>query len=264
MIVIIARACRALVQVRLDGLEKHKGKGLACLAAECDRLESVSVRYNTSLEDQAIVALAKFRHIRLLELDLTGCTKLTPAGFEMLARYAAFLTYISLSKTSCRIEELRRFVCFNNRTLSLDISNLKACQHGALAEHIWNSHWKELLDLTMDTATATALVKLSRNHLVDANIRQVIRITLTNLPEHTPMAYLYQLLNLFPNVKHITFIRSYFETDFMLGSYRTPSPTEEQCITDSELEKFNKSQCKVLASVVREREDNVDCSFLNW
>jgi hypothetical protein len=264
MIVAMARACRALIQVRLDGLVRHKGKGLAGLAAECDGLESVSVRYNTAMEDQAIVALAKFRHIRLLELDLTGCTKLTPTGFEMLARYAAHLTYLSLAETWCTLNELRRFICINRHTLSLNISGLKACSHEALADYIWHSHCKALLELTMDTATATALVELSQTYLIDANVRRVTRITLTNLPEHTPMAYLYQLLHLFPNVHHITFIRAYFETDFMLGTYREPSPTDEQYITDSELEKFNLRQEKVLASVIREREDNVDCSLLNW
>lgn len=264
MIVIMASACKALVQVRLDGLVRHRGNGLANLAVQCDRLESVSVRYNTALEDQAIIALGKFRHVRLLELDLTGCTKFTPAGFQILARYAAHLKYLSLAQTSCRIEELHRFTCMNNCTLSLDISGLQKCQHDELAGYIWASHWNALVDLTIDTATATALVELSQDHLIDTNIRQVTRLTLTNLPEHTPLTYLYQLLNLFPNVKHIKFIRAYFETDFMLGMYRTPSPTDEECITDSVLELFNRGQHGILASVIREREDNVDCSLINW
>jgi hypothetical protein len=50
----------------------------------------------------------------------------------------------------------------------------------------------------------------------------------------------------------------------MLGVYRTPSPEAEDAITDFKLQSFNLSQHKVVATVVREREDNLDCSLMNW
>ncbi|KAK4515840.1 uncharacterized protein ATC70_010798 [Mucor velutinosus] len=266
MIVVIARACRQLTQVALDGLTKHKGQGLAGLAAECDQLSSISVKFNTAMEDQAIIALAKFRHIRLLELDLTGCTKLTSTGFSMLARYAAHLTTLSITQTNCKLDDIRKFSCIHHFTESLDISRLKQVNHERLAVWIWESNYQKLSTLTMDATTATALVKLSQqpHHLLDTSIREVTNLKLMDLPEHTPMSYLYQLTSLFSRLTHITFVRAYFETDFLRGMYRTPSPEEESSITDAQLDVFNKSQLQITATVVREREDNVDCNLLNW
>lgn len=268
MIVSIARGCRRLIHVRLDRLTRHKGKGLAALAAECDHLQSVSIRYNTALEDQALVALGKFRHIRLKELDITGCRRITPVGLEVLGKYAAHLTYLSLAQTSCRLEDLKKFVCISRRTQLLDISACKqlAKQQQALAEWIWQSEFHHLKHLAMDTATATAIVKISQTQLIDVllHVRQVTRLTLANLPEHTPLSYLYELLMVFPNLEYITFKRAYFETDFMLGTYRTPSPEDEECITDVTLDRFNGDQAYVIASMIHEREDDIDCNPMNW
>ncbi|KAL9555341.1 hypothetical protein MBANPS3_002404 [Mucor bainieri] len=266
MLVLMARACRQLTRVTLDGLGKHKGQGLAAFAAECDQLSSVSVKSNTAIEDQAIIALAKFRHIRLLELDLTGCTKLTSVGFTMLARYAAHLKTLSVAQTSCKLDDIRKFSCIHHFTESLDISRLKQINHEKLAKWIWESNYQKLRTFTMDAATATALVKLSQqpHHLLDTSIREVTHLQLMDLPEHTPMSYLHQLMNLFPRLTHIIFVRAYFETDFLRGMYRTPSPEEESSITDAQLDIFNKSQRQVIATVIREREDNVDCNLLNW
>ncbi|CAO3626302.1 unnamed protein product [Mucor fragilis] len=266
MIIAIARACRQLTRVTLDGLGRHKGQGLAALAADCDQLSSVSVKLNTAMEDQAIIALAKFRHIRLLELDVTGCSKLTSTGFTMLARYAAHLRSLSMAQTSCTLEDIRKFSCIHHFTESLDISRLKQVNHEKLVKWIWESNYKELRALTMDATTATVLVQFSRHphHLLDTSIREVTNLKLMDLPEHTPMSYLHQLTNLFPRLTEITFVRAYFETDFLRGMYRTPSPEEERSITDARLDTFNKAQRQVKATVVREREDNVDCSLLNW
>ncbi|CEP10335.1 hypothetical protein [Parasitella parasitica] len=266
IIVTIARSCRKLIRVKLDGLDRHKGRGLAGLAAECDQLSSISVKYNTAMEDQAIIALAKFRHIRLLELDLTGCTKLTSTGLAMLARYAAHLTNLSVARTNCRFEELAKFSCIQRFTETLDISGLKQIQNNFLANWIWQSRYQQLRNLTMEATTAIALVKLSQQpqYLLDTSILHVAKLKLTNLPEHTPMSYLYQLTNLFPRLTHITFVRAYFETDFMHGMYRPPSPESESCITDAQLAKFNVIQKQITAIVIREREDNVDFSLSNW
>lgn len=269
MIVEIARSCRQLVQVELNGLTRHKGRGLAAIAAECDQLSSVSVKHNTAMEDEAIIALAKFRHIRLSKLDLTGCTKLTSTGFTMLARYAAHLTSLSVAQTNCRLDEIKKFSCIQRFTESLDISSLKQIgDHGMFATWIWQSNFQKLKNLTMETATATALVKLSSqqqpHHLLDTSIRKVTTLKLINLFERTPMSYLHQLISLFPCLTHITFVRAYFETDFMYGMYRTPSPEDEKYITDAQLDQFNRAQRNITANVIREREDNVDCSISSW
>lgn len=262
MIVNIARGCRQLIRVTLDNLSRLKGKGLAGLAAECDQLEYVSARFNTSMEDQALTALAKFRHIRLHSLDLTGCTKLTSVGFEILARYCAHLTSLSLSQTSCQLAELRKFICILRNTRVLDISGCKNLLKDEIADWIWNSEFHQLKELTMDTSIANAIVHKSQIQLVDATIRQVTVLTLINLPERTPISYLYELLTVFPYLEHVSFKRAYFETDFMLGTYRTPSPEDEEYITDANIERFNYSQSHVHVAMIKEREDNGN--LLNW
>lgn len=266
MLIKIARGCRNLVQIRLDGLPRHKGQGLACFAAECDKLTSVSVRYNTAMLDESIITLAKFRHVRLLELDLTGCTKVTPVGLDFLARYCAHLQYLSLAQTSCQLQQLKKFICIPNNTKSLDISDLKACEAEELTKWMWESTFKKLVDITIGMTTAIELVKLYQGQLVDTHKRfkTVKRIVLTNLQERTPWTHFVKLLEMFPNATYVTFVRAYFESDFMLGTYRTPSPEAEESITDFKLQSFNLSQSKVVATVIREREDNLDTSLLNW
>ncbi|GAA5797113.1 hypothetical protein EDC94DRAFT_594256 [Helicostylum pulchrum] len=268
MIVTIARGCRQLTTVKLDGLTRLKGKGVAALAAECDQLSSVSVRNNTSMDDQALAALAKFRNIHLAELNITGCTKLTSTGFEMLARYAAHLTVLSVAKTMCRLPELRRFVCLSRRTKVLDISGCKhlANEQQELARWFCKTEFPQLQDVTMDAATANTIVDFSRTQLVDAyhHIRQIKELRLVGLPQHTPFVYLNKLLHIFPHVKSITFERDYFESDFMLGSYRTPSPDTIEYITDNSLSRFNMRQSRVFARMVHQRESDIDCNLMNW
>lgn len=284
MLVKLARGCRAqLRQVRLDGLTKHKGQGLACFAAECDRLTSVSVRYNTAMTDDALLALAKFRHVKLMELDLTGCNKLTDVGFDVLARYCAHLQYISLAQTACELAQIKKMQrCLTQFTKSLDVSDLKRCKADKLAAWMWESAmvFGQLVDVTIEMTVAIELVKQKHSReeenqlpLVDTTthkdkneegFKTVKRLVLTNLQEHTPWSYFEKLLSLFPQVYYVTFKRAYFESDFMLGVYRTPSPEAEDSITDFKLQSFNHSQSKVIATVVREREDNLDCSLLNW
>ncbi|KAG2228413.1 hypothetical protein INT48_003332 [Thamnidium elegans] len=268
MIVIIARGCRQLTTVKLDGLTRLKGKGVAAFAAECDQLSSVSARNNTSMDDQALTALAKFRNINLRELNITGCTKLTSTGFEMLARYAAHLTFLSVAKTMCRLPELRKFICIYRRTKILDISGCKSLtnEQQELARWFCKTEFQQLQDVVMDAATANAIVDFSRTQLVDVyhHIRRIKHLTLVGLPQYTPFLYLDKLLHIFPHVKSITFERDYFETDFMLGSYGTPSPDMHEYITDDSLRKFNMRQSRVFASMVHQRESDIDCNLMNW
>lgn len=268
MIVTIARGCRNLESVRLDHLPRHKGKGLACIASDCDKLTSVSVRHNTSLEDQALIALGKFCHIRLATLDITGCKKITPVGFEVLARYAAHLKHLSLAQTSCQLQDLRKFTCISRKTIFLDISLCKKFEkeRHALAEWIWNTEFQKLDELILDSSVLKAIFKISQIQLIDVplHVRQVRHLTVANLPEHTPLAYFHTLLKVFPLLTNITFKRAYFETDFMLGTYRTPSPEDEEYITDTSVQMFNNRQSQTIAKMVHERENDIDCSPTNW
>ncbi|GAA5806950.1 hypothetical protein MFLAVUS_000299 [Mucor flavus] len=268
MIVTIARGCRQLTAVKLDGLTRLKGKGVAALAAECDLLSSVSARNNTSMDDQALMALAKFRNIHLRELNVAGCTKLTSTGFEMLARYAAHLTVLCVAKTMCRLPELRKFICINRRTKTLDISGCKNLgqEQQELAKWFCKTEFQQLQDVVMDAATANAIVDFSRTQLVDVyhHIRQIKALRLVGLPQHTPFLYLNRLMHIFPQLKSITFERDYFESDFMLGSYRAPSPDMHEYITDDSLRMFNLRQSCVVASMVHQRESDIDCNLTNW
>lgn len=268
MILNIARSCRQLIQVKLDGLTRLKGSGLAGLAAECDQLKFVTVRNNTSLEDQGLVALAKFRHIHLAELDITGCKKLTSIAFEMLARYAAHLTNFSIAQTACRLTELRKFSCIQRYTQILDISSCKnlSTEQQELANWLWNTDFQQLKEITMDTVTANVMVDLSRTKLINTHrhSNQVTHLTLVNLQERTPFSYLHGLLLMFPKVKSIIFERAYFETDFMLGTYRVPSPDKKKYITDVSLQEFDISQSQVSISMIHQRENDVACNLINW
>ncbi|KAI8980355.1 hypothetical protein BDB01DRAFT_710461, partial [Pilobolus umbonatus] len=93
----IACGCHALIEIKLDRLPKHTGRGLAKFADTCDALKSISVQNNTSLSDEGIAAIAKFGKIKLRELDLTGCQKITKSGFESIAKWNVLLTRLSLS-----------------------------------------------------------------------------------------------------------------------------------------------------------------------
>ncbi|KAI7902433.1 uncharacterized protein BX663DRAFT_511032 [Cokeromyces recurvatus] len=269
MLIIISRACRQLNKVKLDGLLKHKGQGLAAMATDCDQLKSVSVQYNTYLEDKAIVALAKFRHIRLLELDLTGCIKLTSVGFNALARFAAHLRYLSLSQTSCDLNQLSQFSCLNHyrRTVqSLNVSKLKYCSHNNLSAWIWHicrsaTLSSSLVDLTMDMATAIALV--INTTVTDNSLPTVTHLTLIDLPEKTQINYLYKILNLFPHVIHISFIRSNFEATYSLfeAHMNDMDSLNKEYITDDTLHRFNLKQNKVLANIIYGKGDS---NLLQW
>lgn len=263
MLVSIARSCRALSHVTLDYLPRHKGQGLAALAADCDSLTFVSARFNTAMEDQALTALAKFRHIRLSTLDLTGCKKLTSVGLTIIARYCAHLTRLSLSQTVCTIVELRKFVCILRSTRVLDISECKQLDKNQVADWICSSRFSELKEMTMDASIVNAIVQLKNKNNYNASatvMPHVKTLTLTQLAERTPMSCLYELLTVFPSLERVSFQRAYFETDFMLGTYRAPSPENEDYITDMSLERYNRTQTRLHVVMLKEEDRNL----LHW
>jgi hypothetical protein len=269
MIVTIARSCPKLMTVRLNNLKQHKGRGLAALASECDSLSSISICNNINVGDEGVVSLAKFRHIRLRELDLTGCTRITPVGFDFMARYLAHLTFLSLAKTSCRLEQLMKFTCIYRTLQSLDISGCQKMDPKEIANWIWHQKFSQLVDLTLDFSVASRLVKIAENTLVDTRldgdviaVRKLVNLTVCELPEKTSLCFLTQLVEQFPRAQVIKLKRGHFESDFLLGYYRTPSP-ENDYITSTSVNQFNLGQEKVIA-IMENVNENRETSFDSW
>ncbi|CAO3699930.1 unnamed protein product [Rhizopus stolonifer] len=167
LLVTMARSCRQLSTVLLDQLPQLQGHGLAALAAECD-LDRVQVAHNRSMKDEGLVALAKFRHIHLRHLDLTGCTSLTPLGLKCLARFCIHLQKFSMA--GCRLDESLPLVC--KRMVSLDLSRGPKIKWGTLSclESL-SIDFQELL-----------------NHPLE--MPKLCRLTLTSCPDKIPVLIL--------------------------------------------------------------------------
>ncbi|KAI9482529.1 hypothetical protein BDB00DRAFT_775404, partial [Zychaea mexicana] len=101
LLVALAPALPKLQHLRLDSLGTGAGvggeRGLAAFADHCDELASVSVRYNETINDGSLMALAKFGKIRVKEVDLTGCAYVTDTGLASMARFNINMQYLSLA-----------------------------------------------------------------------------------------------------------------------------------------------------------------------
>ncbi|KAI7849084.1 hypothetical protein BDC45DRAFT_449224, partial [Circinella umbellata] len=100
LLLALAPALPRLQHLRLDSLGTGAGggeRGLAAFADHCDSLASVSVRYNETIKDGSLMALAKFGKIRVKEVDLTGCAYITDTGLSTMARFNINLQYLSLA-----------------------------------------------------------------------------------------------------------------------------------------------------------------------
>ncbi|KAI8147940.1 hypothetical protein BJV82DRAFT_507134, partial [Fennellomyces sp. T-0311] len=100
LLVALAPALPRLQYLRLDSLGTGAGggeRGLAAFADVCDELSSVSVRYNSTITDGSLTALAKFGKIRVKEVDLTGCDNVNDIGMAAMARFNINIQYLSLA-----------------------------------------------------------------------------------------------------------------------------------------------------------------------
>ncbi|KAI8099136.1 uncharacterized protein BX664DRAFT_320488 [Halteromyces radiatus] len=105
LLVKLATSLPQLRLVRLDGTRVNHG--VSQLAYHCDHLSSLSLKH-TSLTDEALTGIAKFRTIHITELDISACRHLSSASLDILARYCIHLTWLGLAYTSISLETLRR------------------------------------------------------------------------------------------------------------------------------------------------------------
>ncbi|KAI8373202.1 uncharacterized protein BYT42DRAFT_500997, partial [Radiomyces spectabilis] len=84
-----------LQHVKLDGIASNIDEGVAALAHRGE-LQSISMRNCSSISDVAMYSLAKFRTIKLKEIDVSGCRKITENGFLILAKYNIHLQLLGL------------------------------------------------------------------------------------------------------------------------------------------------------------------------
>jgi hypothetical protein len=93
-------------------------------------------------------------------------------------------------------------------------------------------------------------------------VRKLVNLTVCELPEKTSLCFLTQLVEQFPRAQVIKLKRGHFESDFLLGYYRTPSP-ENDYITSTSVNQFNMGQEKVIA-IMENVNENRETSFDSW
>jgi F-box/leucine-rich repeat protein 13 len=82
---IITAGCHILLYLNLSYTEVTD-QSFRSLARHCHFLQFLSVAYSKHLTDRAFVYLTSGRGCRkLAHLDISGCTQLTPVGFDALA-----------------------------------------------------------------------------------------------------------------------------------------------------------------------------------
>jgi F-box/leucine-rich repeat protein 13 len=80
------------------------------LGRHCHFLQFLSVAYSKQFTDRAFVNLTNGRGCRkLAHLDISGCTQLTPVGFDAMAD--AFRE-LEVKRKSNRFQKLKSFDCF--------------------------------------------------------------------------------------------------------------------------------------------------------
>ncbi|KAI9307694.1 hypothetical protein BJ944DRAFT_261515 [Cunninghamella echinulata] len=248
--------------IRLDSTKVNMGVGQ--LTHHCDLLSSLSLK-QTQINDEALIALAKFRTIHISELDISHCSNITSTGLNMLAKYCIHLSWLGLAYTNISMATLQRF---DNRFWKyLDISQ---CQQ-LHKDLINNNQNPSILDnfsteikkasktiydsitaapnleyLLVSTPTIDYLLNMYKQYQMNSLIPEsytspsiVNRLVIYGLREHTPLNFIEDLKLLFPVVKHIKIMRNYFESDFFYGSYSTTDkPPITTTITENNLKKY--------------------------
>jgi hypothetical protein len=281
LLVQLAVSLPQLCLIRLDGTPVNHGVGQ--LAHHCDQLRSLSLTRATHLTDEALVALAKFRNIHVTELDISECRKVTTVGLDVLAKYCIHLSWLGLAHTPLTLATLRRW---DHRFWKyLDIASCQQLHDDLTAEpqqpqQQWNEKYQDDILATATTPLPTKaslslydlIIKAPKlqhlslsmpviQHLLSAlpalidvdgdSPSQVDRLSIHDLPEHTPLSTLDDLRRLFPKLQHLTLVRGYYQSDYKhLSSY----PDEEDRTTATTItEESIKSYRHGLASLVLEQ-----------
>ncbi|KAG0745552.1 hypothetical protein G6F29_004155 [Rhizopus arrhizus] len=243
MLVTLARGCRRLSTLKINHLSRHKGRGLAAFAAECDHLESVSVSQNPWMGDEGLIALAKFRHIHLRHLDLSGCPSITSVGLDFIVRYCVHLQSFSLAdgivwndRLNCKLTE------------TLDLSRLP--DPHSIAR--WLSR-ASLACLTMLSIDFQVLLSAAR-----LNTPKVVTLTLTQAPERIPVSFLSHLCLQLPNLKHLIIEKESSRHEFLLMDGKAKEETIEESIKT-----MNWTQKRVFVELrIKSVEDQLN--LLEW
>ncbi|ORX57524.1 hypothetical protein DM01DRAFT_1334135 [Hesseltinella vesiculosa] len=261
----LATALPQLCLIRLDGTQVDHGVGQ--LAYHCDHLHSLSLK-NTPLTDEALVAIAKFRKIHLTELDLAGCGKITEAGLTMLARYCSHLSWFGVASSPISLATLQRW---DHRFWKyLDIAYCSQLhQDIRLSPPSPTSQAKgmTLYQLIMDAPQLQHL-GLSipvLHYLLAAFQRQsqpsksrISRLILHELPEHTPLALVEDILSLFPRLSYLKLVRGYYESDFLHGTYTSSTrPIQDLArpdITDHTLQAYKPARANEPLTLLLENQ----------
>lgn len=285
LLVQLAVSLPQLCLIRLDGTPVNHGVGQ--LAHHCDQLRSLSLTRATHLTDEALVALAKFRTIHVTELDISECRKVTSVGLDVVAKYCVHLSWLGLANTPLTLATLRQW---DHRFWKyLDIAScqqlhddLKAHPQQQQLQQPWNEKYQGDILATATTPPPTKaslslydlIIKAPKlqhlslsmpviHHLLSAlpalidvdgdSPSQVDRLSIHDLPEHTPLTTLDDLRRLFPKLQHLTLVRGYYQSDYKHLSF---SPEEEEHITNTTAtitEESIKSYRHGLASLVLEQ-----------
>jgi hypothetical protein len=215
------------------------------------------------LTDEALVALAKFRNIHVTELDISECRKVTTVGLDVLAKYCIHLSWLGLAHTPLTLATLRRW---DHRFWKyLDIASCQQLHDDLTAQpqqpqQQWNEKYQDDILATTTTPPPTKaslslydlIIKAPKlqhlslsmpviRHLLSAlpalidvdgdSPSKVDRLSIHDLPEHTPLSTLDDLRRLFPKLQHLTLVRGYYQSDYKHLSFsfdeddRTPVTT---------------------------------------
>ncbi|CDS05007.1 hypothetical protein LRAMOSA07537 [Lichtheimia ramosa] len=270
LLVELAPRVPRLAYLRLDSLGSDAGgeRGLAAFADHCDSLESVSIRYNDTITNGALTALAKFGKIHVKEVDLTGCAYVTPIGLAAMARFNINLQYLSLAKTACDVNHAIAFLTGRSARYlrHLDLGFCASLDDPMAADRIASVLWNEaerpapsLECLAISLSVAKAM--LGRGPCPCP----ILFLVVHGLHQDTPMQLLTALLASFPSARQIAFTRDEPEDEYMSFYSDVPDPsTSRHYINQDTIKQFNLCQNNVLVTLTNDREKIDGLTMHHW
>ncbi|KAI9270526.1 hypothetical protein BDA99DRAFT_502010 [Phascolomyces articulosus] len=269
LLLALAPALPRLQYLRLDSLGTGAGggeRGLAAFADHCDELASVSVRYNETINDGSIMALAKFGKIRVKEVDLTGCAYITDTGLAAMARFNINLQYLSLAKTACTASTAEMFLVGRSARYlrHLDLGYCMDLDPHRVARSLWSN--TTLTRLAVSMSVAQAMLDVADGRLCPTPIEFFV---VHDVSSETPIQILRDLVAILPYLKHITFTQDYDEMDNYMSFY-TESNTPKirmkpsSVISKQSIREFNLAQHRVIATITNDRETIEGLTLHYW
>ena len=269
LLLALAPALPQLQYLRLDSLGTGAGggeRGLAAFADHCDNLASVSVRYNETIKDGSLMALAKFGKIRVKEVDLTGCAYITDTGLSTMARFNINLQYLSLAKTACTASTAEMFLVGRSaRYLQhLDLGYCMDLDPHRVAKAVWEN--RTLSRFAVSMPVAQAMVDFAEGRLYPTPIEFFV---VHDVSTDVSIQFLRDLVVILPSLKHITFTQDYDEMETYMSFYtesNTPKIRSKpsSVISKQAIREFNHSQHRVIATITNGRETIEGLTLHYW